>query len=134
MLGSLFLKLQAYNLTSTTLLKQEPPVQMLYCEFCENFSEQVFLEYIQAAASLCYQEYQEYQLEPHEDSHEITLILMLDRSKTEEMTVRSSPSEVFLGKGALKICSKFTGEHSCRSVIFNKVAFISYDWVNQVLY
>ena len=24
---------------------------------------------------------------------------------------------MFLGKGVLKICSKFTGEHPCRSVI-----------------
>ena len=31
--------------------------------------------------------------------------------------VRSSHPEVFLGKGVLKICSKFTGEHPCRSVI-----------------
>ena len=30
---------------------------------------------------------------------------------------RSSPPEVFLRKGVLKICSKFTGEHPCRSVI-----------------
>ena len=29
---------------------------------------------------------------------------------------RSSPSEVFLGKGALKVCSKFTEEQQCRSV------------------
>ena len=29
----------------------------------------------------------------------------------------SSPPEVFLGKGVLKICSKFTGEHLCQSVI-----------------
>ena len=29
----------------------------------------------------------------------------------------SSPSEVFLGKRVLKICSKFTGEHPCRSAI-----------------
>ena len=29
---------------------------------------------------------------------------------------RSSRPEVFLGKGVLKICSKFTGEHSYRSV------------------
>ena len=28
---------------------------------------------------------------------------------------RSSPSEVFLGKGVLKICSKFTGEHPRRN-------------------
>ena len=30
---------------------------------------------------------------------------------------RSSPPEVFLGKGVPKICSKFTGKHPCRSVV-----------------
>ena len=30
---------------------------------------------------------------------------------------RSSRPEVFLGKGVLKICNKFTGEHPYRSVI-----------------
>ena len=30
---------------------------------------------------------------------------------------RSSHPKVFLWKGVLKICSKFTGEHTCRSVI-----------------
>ena len=34
---------------------------------------------------------------------------------------RSSPSEVFLGKGVLKICYKFTIELSCRSVISIKL-------------
>ena len=34
---------------------------------------------------------------------------------------RSSHSEVFLRKGVLKICSKFAGEHPCRSAI-SKVA------------
>ena len=34
---------------------------------------------------------------------------------------RSSRPEVFLGKGALKICSKFTGEHSCRNAISIKL-------------
>ena len=29
---------------------------------------------------------------------------------------KSSHLEVFLGKGVLKICSKFTGEHPCQSV------------------
>ena len=33
------------------------------------------------------------------------------------MVSRSSRPEVFLAKGVLKICSKFTGEHPCRSVI-----------------
>ena len=34
---------------------------------------------------------------------------------------RNSQPEVFLGKGVLKICSKFTGEHPCRSVISMKL-------------
>ena len=34
---------------------------------------------------------------------------------------RSSHPEVFLGKGFLKIYSKFTGEHLCRSVISIKL-------------
>ena len=35
--------------------------------------------------------------------------------------IRSSHPEVFLGKGVLKICSKFTGEHPCRSAISIKL-------------
>ena len=34
---------------------------------------------------------------------------------------RISHLEVFLGKGVLEICSKFTGEHPCRSVISVKL-------------
>ena len=34
---------------------------------------------------------------------------------------RSSRPEVFLGKVVLKICSKFTGEHPCRSAISIKL-------------
>ena len=34
---------------------------------------------------------------------------------------RSSHQEVFQGKGVLKICSKFTEEHSCRSTISIKL-------------
>ena len=30
-------------------------------------------------------------------------------------------AEVFLGKGVLRICSKFTGEHQCQSVISIKL-------------
>ena len=38
------------------------------------------------------------------------------------MTIwRSSPPEVFLGKGILEICTKFTGEHPCRSAISVKL-------------
>ena len=34
---------------------------------------------------------------------------------------RSSRPEVFLSKGVLKICSKFTGEHPCQSAISVKL-------------
>ena len=37
--------------------------------------------------------------------------------KVTNSIIRSSHLEVFLGKGVLKICNKFTGEHPCRSVI-----------------
>ena len=37
---------------------------------------------------------------------------------------RSSHPDVSLGKGVLKICSKFTGEHPCRSVISIKLQCI----------
>ena len=36
---------------------------------------------------------------------------------TRECPYRSNPSQVFLGKGVVKICSKCTGEHPCRTVI-----------------
>ena len=36
-------------------------------------------------------------------------------------SVRSSPPEVFLDKGVPKKCSKFTGEHPCRSEISIKL-------------
>ena len=37
------------------------------------------------------------------------------------LSLRSSRPEVFLGKGVLKICSKFIGEHPCRSAISIKL-------------
>ena len=36
----------------------------------------------------------------------------------------SSHPEVFLEKGVLEICSKFTGEHPCRNVILIKLQAI----------
>ena len=46
----------------------------------------------------------------------LLLEFFLSRSK-----FRSSHPEVFLGKGVLKICRKFTGEHQCQSVILIKL-------------
>ena len=46
-----------------------------------------------------------------------------DDSETKALRIsfRSSHSEVFLGKGVLKICSKFTGEYPCQSAISIKL-------------
>ena len=41
----------------------------------------------------------------------VTLVLLKEKT-----FLRSSSPEVFLGEGALKICSKFTGVHPCQSV------------------
>ena len=41
-------------------------------------------------------------------------------------TYRSNRSGVFLVKGILKIYSKFTGEHPCRSVISIKLSSLSF--------
>ena len=41
--------------------------------------------------------------------------------KSLKESIRSSCPKVFLGKGILKICSKFTGEHPSRSVISIKL-------------
>ena len=40
-------------------------------------------------------------------------------------SIRSSHSEVFLGKGVVKICCKFTGERPCRSAISIKLQICS---------
>ena len=39
----------------------------------------------------------------------------------EVIKFRSNPTEIFLRKGVLKICSKLRGEHPCRSVISIKL-------------
>ena len=61
--------------------------------------------------------------------HNIDITVVIDNKDKSELaqtfnshyinigTFRSSPSEVFLEKGVLKICGKFTGEHTCRSAI-----------------
>ena len=46
----------------------------------------------------------------------------------EQVKSRSSHPEVFLGKGGLKICSRFTGEHPCRCAISIKL-FCNAAWV-----
>ena len=47
--------------------------------------------------------------------------LLAPTSTSRSYQSRSSHSAVFLRKGVLKVCSKFTGEHPCRSVISIKL-------------
>ena len=56
-----------------------------------------------------------------EDFNASLLPTHLEKYNTLDTKSRSSNTEVFLGKGILKICSKFTGEHACRSVISIKL-------------
>ena len=56
-------------------------------------------------------QYESYNRTPHNEFY----------SSFQEPTFRRSHPEVFLGKGVLKICSKFTGDHPCRSVISIKL-------------
>ena len=51
---------------------------------------------------------------------QILLEIKLIRQKAVQIGISRRP-EVFLGKGVLKICSKFTGEHPCRSAISIKL-------------
>ena len=50
----------------------------------------------------------------------IPIMIFLNFWKITDLN-RSSHPDVFLGKSILKICSKFTGEHSCRSEISIKL-------------
>ena len=47
--------------------------------------------------------------------------LLAPTSTSRSYQSRSSHSAVFLRKGVLKVCSKFTGEHPCQSVISIKL-------------
>ena len=51
----------------------------------------------------------------------LTLLIASCNNSVNYIMCRSSRPEVFLGKGVLKICSKFIGEHPCRSVISIKL-------------
>ena len=44
-----------------------------------------------------------------------------ERESEKNSLLRSSHPEVFLEKAVLKICSKFIGEHPCRSAISTKL-------------
>ena len=78
---------------------------MFYCEFCKISKNTIFTEHLRTTASVEIMQKRSY--------HILKLIKSLN--------FRSNRPEVLLGKGVLKICSKFTGEHPCRSVISIKL-------------
>ena len=51
----------------------------------------------------------------------ISILFNHRQQNNRSMKLRSSHPEVFLEKGVLKICSKFTGVHPCRNVISIKL-------------
>ena len=51
----------------------------------------------------------------------LTFLVKLTSSASFVWSERSNHPDVFLEKGVLRICSKFTGEHPCRSAISIKL-------------
>ena len=81
--------------------------QVFFCKFCEISKNTFFTEDHPATAS----EKPEYLLIKQ-------FVEIFPKSRDCQCVfVRSIPPDVFLGKGVPKICTKFTGEHPCRSVI-----------------
>ena len=89
------------SLRPATLFKRDFDANV-FCEFCKNFKNPfLYKEHAVAASakhlSVC--------------------------TTTSHTTNRSSLSEGFFEKDALKICSKVTGEHPCRSAISIKLLY-----------
>ena len=55
------------------------------------------------------------------DKYQGYIVKVLDTHAPQRINYTISYQEVFLGKGVLKICSKFPGEHPCRSVVSMKL-------------
>ena len=59
--------------------------------------------------------------ESHHAPFHATIFLLFTPMAQKPLLDKSSHPEVFLRKGVLKICSKFTGKHPCRSGISIKL-------------
>ena len=96
---SFLIKLQV---SACNFIEIETLAQVFSCEFCEIFNNTFFTEHPLATASVIWE-------------------TTLPEGHLQMKLVRnygSSPPEMFLSKGILKICSKFTGEHPWWSVIY----------------
>ena len=93
-----------FQLRPATLLKKS----LFSCKLCEIFKQNLFLQKI---FSGCFWNFNEALKSKY---WMIKYSIWISKS-------RSSQPDVFLVKGVLKICSKFTGEYPCRSVILIKL-------------
>ena len=104
------------NITSYTFLLVFIIVESLQCILNKRVNTE-------AAAHRCSMVVLKIYKFPRKTSDVNILLTEVDKKGQVPIVVRDSPREVFLGKDVLKICSKFTGEHSCRMKCdFNKVA------------
>ena len=109
---SFLIKLQA---EACNFIKKETLAQVFSCEFSEISKNTFSCRTFPVAASLTFR----LQLLTVNCFHKKASLSMFDRVLNTYLA--SSHSEVFLGNGVLKICSKFTGVHPCRSAISIKL-------------
>ena len=98
----------------------EARTQVFSCEYCEIFKNSFFIEHLRWLLPKAWRtEIRDvfrtlsniYERAFCENSEQLMSVNYFSKRALS----RSSPSEQFLGKGIQKICSKFTGEHPCRS-------------------
>ena len=108
-----------WSLLIIKLQTLRPSTQVLFsCEICEIFKETYFEEHLRTTASKRFLLISPFYLILGEYNGNSGLKWL---RKTRIQYLRSSHQEVFLGKGVLNICSKFIGEHPCRSMISIKL-------------
>ena len=90
--------LKLKKLLACNVIKKETPAQVFSNELCESFNNAFFCR-----------------------TTPVDAFRICSQMPAGIRMNRSSPPGVLLGKGALKISSKFPGEHPCRSVVSRKL-------------
>ena len=127
--GLFFQKVAGLRLSN--FIKKETPVQVFSCELCKISKYIFFTEHLWMAASICFGKsnssdilyfccsllFSDIDNCLFNDS-QFHLTLCFYNNFVKE-SIWSSSSELFLGKGVLKICSKFTWEHPCQKAVID---------------
>ena len=110
------------GLQGCNFIKKKISIQKFSCEYCEIFKNIYFGKYLQKSASELFIYSCPYTENWVWENRSFNKDKQFLKKLPERLqNVRSSRPEVFLGKGILEICSKFTGEHPCPSVISVKL-------------